>query len=140
MPDNTLTESFKEKLPNDNWKFVSSIQRNEMFVFNLKLEELNDAIKAKNYELISKHLFKCQTISTMYYEFSHHLETSINKTIQDSALNKFIRIQSFKAWNERKPIKVKVNNLGEIVKVETEANMHTYITKEEIAYTNLPIK
>ncbi len=101
------------------------MQRNEMFVIGLKQEELLDAIKINDYKLIDQFLFRVQKIAESYYNFRLHTETKVDDKYNGKKdeglfikLGKALRIQSIPAWKQRNPIKVRVNNLGKIVKVE----------------------
>ncbi|MEJ8844734.1 type II CRISPR RNA-guided endonuclease Cas9 [Lacibacter sp. H375] len=124
LSDNKFSESFLQKLPLPKWQFVSSIQRNEMFVIGLKEEELNDAIKANDYKLINQNLFRVNAIANKNYQFRLHTETKVDdkyngvkNEMLSKTMGKLIIIQSIDAWKQRNPIKVRVNNLGKIVKV-----------------------
>ncbi len=125
LPDNTFSESFLQKLPYPGWELITSMQRNEMFVIGLKQEELLDAIKINDYKLIDQFLFRVQKIAESYYNFRLHTETKVDDKYNGKKdeglfikLGKALRIQSIPAWKQRNPIKVRVNNLGKIVKVE----------------------
>lgn len=124
LPDNAFSESFLQKLPLPNWKFVTSLQRNEMFVIGLKEEELNEAIKANNYKLINQYLSRVQKLATSNYCFRIHTDTKVDdkyngikNEMLSKTMGKLIIIQSIDAWKQRNPIKVRVDNLGKIVKV-----------------------
>jgi len=104
------------KTPNDGRKFLTSLEKNEMFVMNLDPNEI-DFFDRKNYSLISKNLYRVQKLSSKDYCFRHHLDTSPDKVYFPF----FIRIQSFgdgktglKSYN---PVKVRIDNLNRIVKV-----------------------
>ena len=124
LPDNTFSESFLEKLPDPSWELVTSLQRNEMFVIGLKQEELQDAIKANDYKNINQFLYRVQKLATVNYSLRLHTETKVDdkyngvkNEMLSKTLGKLIIIQSIDAWKQRNPIKVRVNNLGRIVKV-----------------------
>lgn len=124
LPDNSFSESFLQKLPEPGWELITSMQRNEMFIIGLKHEELLDAIKLNNYKLINQFLFRVQKIAESYYNFRLHNETKVDDKYDGKkdeslsiTLGKALRIQSIPAWKQRNPIKVRVNNLGKIVKV-----------------------
>lgn len=124
LPEDTFTQSFLEKLPQPNWKFVVSLQRNEMFVFGLLTNELEKMIELHDYKSINPHLFRVQKISESYYNFRLHNETKVDDVFNGKKnetlfieLGKAIRIASLKAWKQRNPIKVRINNLGLIVKI-----------------------
>lgn len=115
-------QNILKKLPRDKWKFITSLSQNEMFVFGFTNEELRQLIKDRNYNQISKHLFRVQKISEMYYTFRHHLESTTDDKkkggeVLSKTIGRLITIQSFKAFNEKKPIKVRINLLGELVKM-----------------------
>lgn len=106
-------------LPQPNWIYQTSLQQNEMFVFGLAQEELELAINTNNHALISKHLYRTQKMSkkssgAIDLWFRHHLETKLDDTSIAKELKKYINIQSLNGMNG---IKVKVNNIGQIVKV-----------------------
>ena len=124
LPENTFTQSFLEKLPLPTWIFKVSLQRNEMFVFGLKKETIQDALQNNNFMLLQEHLFRVQKISESYYNFRLHTETKVDDIYEGKRnenlsfqLGKAIRIQSTKAWHQKNPIKVRVDNLGKIVKI-----------------------
>lgn len=124
LPDDRFSQSFLGKLPDPRWELVTSLQRNEMFVIGLKEEDLNDAIKANDYKLINQFLFRVQKLAPSNYCFRIHIETKVDdkyngvkNEMLSKILGKLIIIQSIDAWKQRNPIKVRVNNLGKIVKV-----------------------
>lgn len=100
------------------WKFLFTMKQNEYFVFPDIENGFNpsemDLLNPINYSLISPHLFRVQKLSTSYYVFRHHLETSVddNKKMQNIT---WIRISSINKL--RGIIKVRVNHIGQIVKV-----------------------
>lgn len=124
LPDDTFPESFLQKLPLSNWELITSIQRNEMFVIGIKEEDLLYAIKQNNYNLISQYLFRVQKLASSNYCFRIHTEAKVDdkyhgirNEMLSKTMGKLIIIQSIDAWKQRNPIKVRVNNLGKIVKV-----------------------
>jgi CRISPR-associated endonuclease Csn1 len=104
-----------DKLPMDSWRYLTSMQRNEMFVIGLDLAELQEAVLQNNYKKISPFLYRVQSISSKDYWFRHHLETKLLDTAEDAAVGKFIRFKSLGRVNSI--IKVKINTLGKIVKI-----------------------
>lgn len=124
LPENTFSQSFLEKLPQPNWELLTSLQRNEMFVIGLKEEELNDALKVNDYKLINQFLYRVNAIANRNYQLRLHTETKVDDKYNGEknemlfkTMGKLIIIQSIDAWKVRNPIKVRVNNLGKIVKV-----------------------
>jgi CRISPR-associated endonuclease Csn1 len=102
-----------DREPADGSRFLISIQSNEMFVFGLNPEEI-DFFNPDNLGLISKHLYRCQKITTLYYVFRHHLETKLDDSKNALEMKRFIRITSLSKLNF---IKVKLDTLGRIVKI-----------------------
>ena len=89
---------------------------NDIFILGLKEEELNwDDIDSK---LIKQHLFKVQTLSSLFYEFRL---LSDSTQIKDTKSKVFRRIQSFgkgkTGWFTFNPIKVRMNSIGKIEKL-----------------------
>ena len=123
IEDDKISNAFKENLPKDNWTYITSMQRNEMFVFGLNEDELNEAIRDNNYRLIHKHLYRVNSIATKNYQFRLHTETKVDdkyngvkNEMKSKELGKLIIIQSLGMWKERNPIKVKIDRLGNITK------------------------
>jgi CRISPR-associated endonuclease Csn1 len=124
LPEDTFTQSFLTKLPSSNWKFITSLQRNEMFVIGLNREALEEAVGRKDYKLVGQYLYRVQKIAESDYFFRLHIETKVDDKYNEKVdmnlslqLGKMIRIRSLKGWQHKNPIKVRVNNLGQIVKI-----------------------
>jgi CRISPR-associated endonuclease Csn1 len=103
-----LPELFLEQLPEFNWEYIVSMQQNEMFIFDLNADQINELIKSGNYKAISDNIYRVQKMSVGDLSFRHHLATSLENKRDEK------RIRSFKDFNV---IKVKLNCLGEIIKV-----------------------
>lgn len=105
-------------LPKDDWKFIQSLQQNEMFVFRMSRDELEHAIKNKELETVSQNLYRVQKISEKDYFFRHHLETRLGKDSAEEKVNmnlgKMVRITSLNVFKNIQPIKVRINQTGEI--------------------------
>jgi CRISPR-associated endonuclease Csn1 len=104
---------FLSKLPQDSWTYLMSMQQNEMFVFNLNQEALNEAIQNKDHGLISKNLFRVRKITEGAYWFNHHLETEPKESLEDKKLG--LSIQA--SLSSMSGIKVKIDILGRITNV-----------------------
>ena len=124
-----------DKLYNSHmeWQFLFSMKQNEMFVFsnpemdfNPKEIDLRDAL---NYSRISQNLFRVRKISIKQYNFLHHLETSVTRDIKINNTLKRIEIEKIQELRQlswiriQSPsglegiVKVRINHLGQIVKV-----------------------
>lgn len=111
------SNSFLLKLPDDRWIFNQSMQQNEMYILGLTTSELENALTSMNKTLLSRHLYRVQKLATTNYMFRHHLETQINDSNEAKASKRFIHVRSIGALDELNPVKVILNNLGEITLV-----------------------
>ncbi len=114
-------QSLFSKLPLENWEYVTSLQQNEMFVFGLTAQELQTAIDENNFSLINSHLYRVQKIANGDYNFRNHLETTVDDKF-NGAKNESLSITIGKLKRVRSPqnmtgIKIKLNNLGRVVKL-----------------------
>ena len=108
------------------WKFQYSLKQNEMFVFPNSETGFNpmqiDLMDKSNYPLISPNLFRVQKLSRVAYGnrvsreyvFRHHLETTVDE-IKSLKEISYKNIKSLMYLENT--IKVRINHLGEIVKV-----------------------
>lgn len=94
------------QLPPDGVEIIETLSENDMFLLGLQHDEID--FENLNLGLISKHLYRLQKISSSYYTFRHHLASTINYKEEE------ISIQSFKAWEENNPIKVKIFPSGKL--------------------------
>lgn len=110
-----IPEKVLHLLPPADYEFVDSFQQNEMLIVGLSDEELQRAIDQQDYRTLSEHLYRVQKMTSLYYVFRYHLETSVadNKNTT-GRIPKFHRIQSLKAYEEKKIHKVRIDLLGRI--------------------------
>jgi len=115
--DKTLNQS-------EGWRFLFTMKQNEFFVFltdKFDLTEI-DLTNSANNQLISPNLFRVQTLSIVKYgnntirdfKFRHHFETNVEdkKELKNIA---YIQIKSLAPLENI--IKVRINHIGQIVKV-----------------------
>lgn len=112
-------QNFLEKLPNDKWSYNESLQQNEMFVLRLDKADFEKIIQSQNHKLLSEHLYRVQKLSVkgngqMDVWFRHHLETELNDSSEAKSSKRFYNVQSISALEQLNPIKVRVNNLGQL--------------------------
>lgn len=112
--NNSLPKRFLEKLPNDQWTLLLSMQQNEMFLLGLTNEEIQQYINTNNYAKLSEHLYRVQKISQRNYVFRHHLETQINDTAEAKLSKRFLLLSSITALYDLNPTKVKIDLLGHL--------------------------
>ena len=110
-----VPESVLSLLPPSDWVFVDSLQQDEMVIIGLSDEELQRALEAQDYRKLSEHLYRVQKMSSSYYVFRYHLETSVADDKNTAGrIPKFHRVQSLKAYEEKNIRKVRVDLLGRI--------------------------
>ena len=103
----------------NGWSFLYSLKVNEMFVFPDETNGFDpneiDLLDPANAAKISPHLFRVQKLSSKYYVFRHHLETSVSD--EDKALRNITwkRITNIQIMNQ--VIKVRIDHLGHIVAI-----------------------
>lgn len=115
-----------DKTYNENlgWEFQFSMKQNEMFVFpseNFNPKEI-DLEDSKNNNIISKHLFRVQTISKLNYgtaiirdyKFRHHLETELIDKKELKGIT-YHQLKSLAMLDEL--VKVRINHIGKIVHI-----------------------
>ncbi len=102
----------------EGWNFLFSMKQNEYFVFpnpetGFDPSEI-DLLDERNYSEISKNLFRVQKLSSKYYCFRHHLETSVEdvKELRDVTWKRITAIDKLDG-----AVKVRVNHIGKIVQV-----------------------
>ncbi len=122
-----LPQEFLEKLPKDDWSYLLSMQENEMFVLGMEEDEFNDAIEAKDYATLNKHLYRVQKVARNDYWFRYHTETTVDDKYgegDESKVNlgwsvemgKVYRVRSCGALFDLFPHKVKIDIMGRIAK------------------------
>ena len=100
------------------WQFLFTMKQNEYFVFPNEKAGFNpkeiDLLDPKNKKVISPNLFRVQKLATKNYMFRHHLETTVDEQDQLKGVA-YINIRSTNPLINI--IKVRLNHLGEIVKI-----------------------
>lgn len=97
------------QLPEDGETIVTTLEINDMFLLGLNDDEY-ELIK-DNTALLSKYIYRVQNVSDMYYNFRYHLASTLDKK------EEWVYIQSLGAWEKQNPIKVKIDLLGNIVRI-----------------------
>ena len=110
-----IPEKVLRLLPPADYEFVDSFQQNEMVIVGLSDEELQRAIDQQDYRTLSEHLYRVQKITSKDYFFRYHLETGVSDCKNAMGrIPKFHRVSSFKAYEEKKIHKVRIDLLGRI--------------------------
>lgn len=99
------------------WQFLFTMKQNEYFVFPNEKTGFDpneiDLLDPSNNKFISPNLFRVQKITTKDYFFRHHLETNV----EDKPNLKGITWKRESLSGISGVIKVRINHIGEIVKV-----------------------
>ena len=120
-----MPESFQDQLPKSaTWQFNFSMQQNEMFILGMEEELYQDAMRNKDYALLSKYLYRVQKLATKNYCFRHHLETTVDdkyngvkNEMLSKRMGKVIIIQSLDGLKDRNPHKVHISITGKITEI-----------------------
>ena len=107
-----------DKKPNDDLKFILSMQINELFVFDMTKEQLELLISEKKYKVISRNLYRVQKLATNNYYVRLHFDSSkIGKNageISELKAKELGIIKIIQTVEKMTGIKVKINHLGRI--------------------------
>ena len=103
----------------EGWRFLFSMKQNECFVFpdpktGFDPNEV-DLLNPDNYAKISPNLFRVQKMGSKDYWFRHHLETTVDNITNDLRDLTWKRIRNANGLKDI--VKVRINHVGEIVKV-----------------------
>lgn len=105
-----LPEAFLTKLPVDGWKYITSMQQNECFVFGMSYEDLSSAIENRNYQAITPFVFRVRKLTSGSYWFNQQYETSPRESVADKKSGRCVQA----SLSSMKGIKVKIGLLGDI--------------------------
>ena len=110
-----LPEEVLGALPKSRLRLMEVLRINDMFLIGMKDGEIQAAIEGEDYPTLSRHLYRVQKLSSMYYVFRYHLETEVKDEKNTSGeIPKFYRITSFSAYQRLNPRRVKIDLLGRI--------------------------
>lgn len=103
----------------EGWTFLFTMKQNEYFVFPNATTGFDpneiDLLDPDNYARISPNLFRVQKMASKYYVFRHQLETSVadeSKTLRDITWKRVQNVNGLQGI-----VKIRVNHIGQIVKV-----------------------
>jgi CRISPR-associated endonuclease Csn1 len=103
-------------MAHEGWQFLYSLQQNDYFI--IPTETFSpadiDLLDPANLTVISPHLFRVQKLSSKYYNFRQHLDTTTDEAAQLRGIT-WQRITNLQTME--KLIKVHVDRLGHIVRV-----------------------
>jgi len=105
-----LPQAFLDKLPLDKWTYVTSMQQNECFAFNITPEDLTTAISNKNYKRITPNIYRVRKLTKGSFWFNQQYETTPRESVEDKKAGRCIQA----SLSSMRGIKVKINILGDI--------------------------
>ena len=110
-----LPESVLKALPPSDWSLQEFIRKGDSILLGMSDEEIAAALEAKDYSLLSLHLYCVRSASRGDYRFRHHIETNDEKK-KNAVGNvpKFYRKRSPGTYTDLNPRKVKIDRLGRI--------------------------
>lgn len=114
IPDEDVREELALSLPDQNWKFMESMQMNEMFILGLSEDEFNDAVSSKDLATLNNHLYRVQNLSSGDYLFRLHTATGTERTSETRTMKELYRV-SDSSLMDLHPHKVRINVIGEII-------------------------
>jgi CRISPR-associated endonuclease Csn1 len=125
LGENKITDqSILASFPGKDWDFITSLQQNEFFCLGIDLDEFQDLMNQNNYKKISDNLYRVQKLSlkssgAFDIYFRHHLETRVDDAkmggeMISKKIGRVVVIQSMSSFFEKKPIKVAIDNSGNI--------------------------
>ena len=89
-----------------------------MFILGMNKELYQEAMRNKDYALLSRYLYRVQKLATGDYFFRHHLETTVDDVSATAKeMGKLIRIRSVKAFDQSNPHKVHISVTGKITEI-----------------------
>lgn len=110
-----LPNDFLARFPKPDWRFITSMQVNEMFIVGLSDDEIRAAVENGQKAVLANNLYRVQRLSTHYYDFKRHTSTLSDTTSEQMANKNYISIRSFGRWAELNPVKIKVDRLGNMI-------------------------
>lgn len=106
-------QALKDTMPKPDCSFVESMQQNEMFVIGMNRETIEQHIATGNYNTISQHLYRVQSLSGGDYIFRSHIDPRSERTSDANACKRFVRMK-MKKFIETEHQKVTISILGKI--------------------------
>lgn len=105
--DSELRGESELRLPPDAKRCIALLHINDMFVLGMTRDELAQAIASDDRALISKHLYRVQKLSSVYYVFRLHTASTLEHD------EEMVRVQNLNYFqDDRAPIPVKVDPMG----------------------------
>lgn len=89
------------QIPADCEEIIAILRKNDMFLIGWDI-----SIPENSTEILSRHLYRVDNLSSLDYVFKHHLTDNDEEKV---------RIQSFKKWQELNPIKVRISSTGKVI-------------------------
>lgn len=114
VADEDVRERLAASLPRPDWKFLMSMQMNEMFVLGLSEDEFNDAVRNNDRATLSSHLYRVQNMSDNDFVFRRHTDATEEKSQEYRMMQNLYRL-STQAFLNLNPHKVKITPTGDFI-------------------------
>lgn len=113
--DEDVRERLAASLPRPDWKFIMSMQMNEMFVLGLSEDEFNDAVRKNDRATLASHLYRVQKLADNDFNFRRHTNTIADDTKELREMGELRRFQSITSLLSLNPHKVKITPTGDFI-------------------------
>lgn len=121
LPDNTPDiEEVAATLPPIDSELELSLATNEMVVLGMADDEWHDAVAARDFAKINKHLYRVQVLSSNFYAFRRHTHTLTTRETVDQLNGNYVLLASWGALQNANVKPVKISNLGQLILPEND--------------------
>lgn len=100
------------QLPPNGEEKITTLQINDMFILGLTKEEID--WNNPNRKLITQHIYRVQKLSSKFYEFRLHSESTLDKNQAPYSISIRSLGEGKAGWLAFNPIKVKLDNSGKL--------------------------
>lgn len=112
IADEDVRERLAASLPRPDWKFLMSLQMNQMFVLGLSEDEFNDAVRNNDRATLAAHLYRVQKLADNDFFLRRHTNTTADDTTEFRKMLDVYRL-STQAFLNLNPHKVKITPTGD---------------------------
>lgn len=117
--NNEIPEEILSEIPLPNLRFIFSMEINDMFIMGMTNEEFDNALNNNDISLLCDHLFRVQKLSSSDYNYKKHTTTVSDTDNSQMKNGSYIRITSERGLRKWNPIKVRIDRLGLINKIDS---------------------
>jgi CRISPR-associated endonuclease Csn1 len=100
------------QLPSEDCEMVTALHINDMFLMGV--HDLKEPVEDLTKDILMKHLYRIQKLSSNFYEFRHAYNNQLDATDYPN----YIRINNFGSkktgWSTYQPLKVEISPIGDL--------------------------